>query len=559
MSTDKQSADSPADQIARCREFAAGRGWQVVESLVVSEAGVSGASRHNRPGLLDLVARIREWDVLLCWDLSRLARDSEDLGWVRNRLRAHRRTGYEVSTGLDLFNVGAKVLGVMAEEYLVKLRADTQRGLRGRAERGLSTGGTPYGYRTEPVEVGEHGRAVDGAGYQLTVEEAQAAVVRRIFDLYLAGAGLREIAHRLNAEAVPPPRPRSMKSRGASWAPSSVRAMLRNPIYKGERIFNRSEWVKDHETGRRRRFERPEADWVREERPDLAIVSSAEFERVQTDMRRRAATAPYLRKANRFAGNRPGRGGRGPARHILSGFLECGECGGAFHTQTATRYGCGWHRGRGPVVCSNDLLVPRGALEERIFGAIRNQILVPDVVAYAVEKTIEYVEADLREEPSDSSLAARLAEIEEELKTLGRAAARVGLTAQVAQLVAALEAERVSLLTPTPTAPVGFDPETWRPWIEARVLEMRSAFEGGPEERRTAFRALLGDRRMRVFRDNERLFRVEGLFELTLEATDARASDRGHRASALCGSGGALRNSRGATARAAASAGGMKV
>jgi hypothetical protein len=73
--------------------------------------------------------------VLLCWDSSRLARDSEDVGWIRNRLRAHRRTGYEVSAGLDLFNVGAKVLGVMAEEYLVKLRADTQRGLKGRPER----------------------------------------------------------------------------------------------------------------------------------------------------------------------------------------------------------------------------------------------------------------------------------------------------------------------------------------------------------------------------------------------------------------------------------------
>jgi len=30
MSTDKQSADSPADQVARCREFAASRGLKPV-------------------------------------------------------------------------------------------------------------------------------------------------------------------------------------------------------------------------------------------------------------------------------------------------------------------------------------------------------------------------------------------------------------------------------------------------------------------------------------------------------------------------------------------------
>jgi DNA invertase Pin-like site-specific DNA recombinase len=80
MSTDRQSADSPADQIARCRGFAAARGWQIVEDLVVEEPAVSGALHHNRRGLLALMERIGEWDVLLAWDFSRLTRDVEDLG-----------------------------------------------------------------------------------------------------------------------------------------------------------------------------------------------------------------------------------------------------------------------------------------------------------------------------------------------------------------------------------------------------------------------------------------------------------------------------------------------
>ena len=326
MSTDKQSADSPADQIARCREFARTRGWQVVEVLVVSEAGVSGASRHNRPGLLGLVDRIADWDVLLCWDSSRLARDSEDLGWIRNRLRAHRRTGYEVSTGLDLFNVGAKVLGVMAEEYLVKLRADIQRGLRGRAERGLATGGTPYGYRTEPVALDDHGRAVEGAGYRLVIDEVEAAVVRRIFDRYLGGANPRRIARALNAEGVASPRARALRDRRPSWAPTAIREMLRSPIYKGERIFNRSEWIKDHETGRRRRHERPESEWVREHDDNLRIVADSVWSRAQATRCERASICErdgrgrivrsHAREAHR--------------RHLLSGLLECGECGGSF-------------------------------------------------------------------------------------------------------------------------------------------------------------------------------------------------------------------------------------
>ena len=87
MSTDKQADTSPEDQIARCREYATGQGWQLVESAIAAEAGISGASRHNRPGLLGLMARIAEWDVLVCFDSSRLARNGEDLGWIRNRLR----------------------------------------------------------------------------------------------------------------------------------------------------------------------------------------------------------------------------------------------------------------------------------------------------------------------------------------------------------------------------------------------------------------------------------------------------------------------------------------
>jgi hypothetical protein len=35
VSTDKQSADSPADQVTRGREFATSRGWDVVSDLVI--------------------------------------------------------------------------------------------------------------------------------------------------------------------------------------------------------------------------------------------------------------------------------------------------------------------------------------------------------------------------------------------------------------------------------------------------------------------------------------------------------------------------------------------
>ncbi len=56
---------------------------------------------------------------------------------------------------------------------------------------------------------------------------------------------------------------------------------------------------------------------------------------------------------------------------------------------------------------------------------------------------------------------------------------------------------------------------------------MREAFAGGANARRAAFRALLGDNRIRVYADPdpERIFRVEGVLQVPLETRIARRPD----------------------------------
>ena len=300
MSTDKQSKDSPADQIARCREFAAARGWIVIEDCVTQDAGISGASRHNRPALIALMARIREWEVLLCWDFARLTRNEEDLGWIRNRLKATKKDAVAVSTGRSIHDLGSRVEGVIAAEYLEKLALDTHRGLRGRAEQGLAVGGNPYGYATEPLQRDAHGAPVPKTGFRWVVHPVEAEVVQRIFALYIAGAGWKEIANRLNQEGVPTPRARGHKGKRGTWSPSALRGVLTNPIYRGELVWNRSQWIRDHgadhEKPKRRRHDRPESEWVRVERPELRIVDDETWAAAATELTRRAAA--YVRTAD---------------------------------------------------------------------------------------------------------------------------------------------------------------------------------------------------------------------------------------------------------------------
>ena len=507
MSTDRQSADSPADQVARCREFAASRGWTIADGLVVQDAGISGASRHERPQFLELMARIHEWDVLLCWDFSRLARNEEDLGWVRNRLKAARKIAYAVNTGRSIQDLGSRVEGVIAAEYLEKLKADTHRGLLGRAERSLFPGGLPYGYRTEELPSGRldpHGRSIP-AGYRLVIDEPQSEVVRRIFELYAKGEGLRAIAQRLNAEGILSPRRRG-------WSSSALQAMLQNPIYRGSYVWNRSEWIKQHDTGKRRRFERPESEWLRREVPELAIITPEAWVRVQTTRMERGRS--YPRVGNGRLTGRTKASHTISSRHLLSGLLQCGACGGAFFALTrASTYGCGWRRDRGPAVCSNSLSVDREELEARVLGAIREQILVPEHAMYVIRRALE--RARERGGRNGDAERRRLRELDTEVRNLIDLAARVGALDEAAARIRELQREREILSARLSSTAVP-DPEELRRPLERALADLGSALRASPDQAREALRQLLAGRRLRVGPDCQRSFRVEGLLRLEM-------------------------------------------
>lgn len=238
--------------------------------------------------------------------------------------------------------------------------------VRGESARG-ATGGIAFGYRSEPIIIGHDAHGIPTtAGFRVELDPERAPIVVRLFEGYARqGLGLRTLAHRLNDEQLPSPR-------GNSWAPTAIREILRNPIYRGERIWNRSEWVKDHETGIRKRFERPETEWVRQQDEAWRIVSDELWHAAQDARGRRNALH-----------ERDGRGRiirsalRGPAsrKRLLSGFLECGECGGSFHALHGRAvWGCSWHRNRGSDVCANDTIVSQARLEAAVMDAVREAL-----------------------------------------------------------------------------------------------------------------------------------------------------------------------------------------
>ena len=71
-----------------------------------------------------------------------------------------------------------------------------------------------------------------------------APVVQRIYELYLSGAGYKQIATVLTNERIPSPsardRTRNSHRSGHAWAMSAVRTILANPRYLGYHVSGRT-------------------------------------------------------------------------------------------------------------------------------------------------------------------------------------------------------------------------------------------------------------------------------------------------------------------------------
>jgi site-specific DNA recombinase len=112
--------------------------------------------------------------------------------------------------------------------YLKDLAQKTHRGLEGRVRSGMSGGGLCYGYDLVPGQTGAR-----------RIDQAEAAVVRRIFEAYAAGRSPRRIAMQLNKEDIPGPF-------GRPWRDTAIRGhitrgtgILNNELYIGRLVWNR--------------------------------------------------------------------------------------------------------------------------------------------------------------------------------------------------------------------------------------------------------------------------------------------------------------------------------
>jgi site-specific DNA recombinase len=257
-------------------------------------------------------------------------------------------------------HVGLK--GTMNALFLKDLADKTRRGLRGRVEQGRSGGGLCYGYRI--VQNGERGGR--------EIHQAEAAMVRRIFADFAAGKSPRRIAAELNREGIPGPG-------GRPWGDTTIRGhalrgtgLLRNELYVGRLVWNRLRYTKDPATGRRVSRINPREDWICRDVSELRILDDILWNCVQTRLGAIRDSDPVAKaRATKFwTRRRP--------QHLLTGKAVCGICGGPAAPIGKDYIACSAARRQGS--CTNRASIRRSEIERWIVGALRHQLMAPDLV-----------------------------------------------------------------------------------------------------------------------------------------------------------------------------------
>jgi site-specific DNA recombinase len=210
------------------RDFLTSPEGKHLELLGIVQEAASGAAKpgelfslEHRSVLAELVNRGErgEFDVLLVATLDRLSRESTELHYLKRLLA---RFNVAVVSAAGETNGNGDAIGELLDKLIGAVHDFDRKRIIERMRAG----------KTEARKVGKRTEGRIPYGYivrvgKLEIDEAQAAVVRTIFDRAREGLGPGPIARRLNAESIPGPT-------GKPWNRQTMTNILRNPVYSGE-------------------------------------------------------------------------------------------------------------------------------------------------------------------------------------------------------------------------------------------------------------------------------------------------------------------------------------
>jgi site-specific DNA recombinase len=184
---------------------------------------ISGAS-ESRPAFYELLARAREFSVVIVAHTDRIARDTE-IGLRHMRLIRE--------AGLELHSAARGVVETGLASGVEMLLSEEER--KNIYRRTTSA-------RIAIARAGQLPNAMQAFGYTNVKREAvliphEVELVYRMFEMCASGLGFIHVARTLQAEGVLTPRAQRGERSDTVWSPQTVARIIKNPIYKGEYVW----------------------------------------------------------------------------------------------------------------------------------------------------------------------------------------------------------------------------------------------------------------------------------------------------------------------------------
>lgn len=277
---------------------------------------VSGETLDSRPEMQKLLRLVESPEVkaIVCKEPSRLSRgDLQDIGYL---VKVLMYTGTLVLTPRGSFDLRDERDREQFERELMRsndyLKYQKKIMMDGKllaVKNGCYIGSTPpYGYNKVSFKDGRR------TCHTLKPNPVEAPIVRRIFELYVQGAGSIHICEALDAEHAKPPK-------GDKWAPESVNRMLVNEHYIGKVRWNYTQQAHSVEAGEIIKRKYTAEDYLIFEGRHDAIISQELWDAVQA-----------------IKGRHPRKKTGTELRNPLAGLLYC-TCGKAMAYRQVTHKG----------------------------------------------------------------------------------------------------------------------------------------------------------------------------------------------------------------------------
>jgi len=393
VSTTRQAEKdlSIPDQLNQMRQWCQRNGYAVGAEYI--EAGAS-ATDDRRPEFQRMIQEATlkpsPFEAVVVHSLSRFFRDFLEFALYERRLL---KAGVKLisitqQTSDDPAGEMARRIFSMFDEYQSKENSKhTLRAMKENAKQGFFNGSRPpFGYKKEELDL----PAAKGKKKRLVVNEAEAPVVRSIFQMYLHGLngremGCKEIASHLNEGGS--------TLRAAKWSRNRVQALLADTAYAGRYVFNK----KNMRTGETK----PEEEWVVV--PIPSIVDKPVFDAVA---HKRHMRSPAMTPARLVS-----------SPTLLTGLLKCDNCGAGMTTATGKSgryryYKCNTRIGQhNRACCTPAVSMPK--LDKLVLDAFADEVLSPERLREMLKEMKGHLkDAHARQGESIRSLQRELNELE---------------------------------------------------------------------------------------------------------------------------------------------------